>query len=157
MDIFVCFFLFVLIKFSSSWVLNGGCKNIYSIYHKFNIIYIMRTIGKSCMCFESWPSIRYTGSRHTDMPPILSLIQNIISTGANNKSPNLSQKFSCLFIISSVKYLERWNGRSENTALHTPQFPLQGLDILLPVQNIALQCVDFLMVDVAAFCQTCLR
>lgn len=40
--------------------------------------------------------------------------------------------------FSSFLLSNPWNGRFENTALHTPQFPLQGLNILLPVQYIAL-------------------
>ncbi|STZ86279.1 Uncharacterised protein [Neisseria gonorrhoeae] len=56
-------------------------------------------------CVDLQYDIQAAGTQ--DMPPILFLIQNIISTGANNKSPDLFQKFSCFFIISSVKSLER--------------------------------------------------
>ena len=34
---------------------------------------------------------------------------------------------------------------------HSPQFPLQGLDVLLAVEHHALQTSDFLLVDMTAF------
>ena len=40
---------------------------------------------------------------------------------------------------------------------HSPQFPLQGLDVLLAVEYRTLQTGDFLLVDMTAFSYTGLR